>query len=224
MNCTQIQELAAAHALGALDAAEAARFQAMVEGDEGIRAEFALFANVVRRLAEGVAPVAPSPRVRVDLMARIARTPQLKPATAADRSQVEVPGGFRFLRPSAGPWTEGPVPGVRLQVLSADWRRNQVLLYIELDPGAHYPDHTHTGPEDLYLVSGDLLTGGRLVRAGDFVHCDAGSHHDQVISPSGCQALLMTSMTSAVGEFAKGQLAMAGGRLAGVLGLGRDSR
>jgi anti-sigma factor ChrR (cupin superfamily) len=59
------------------------------------------------------------------------------------------------------------------------------MVYLELDPGTRYPDHTHGGAEDLFLVTGDLFTAGRLMKAGDFVHCEAGTEHQEVISPGG---------------------------------------
>lgn len=219
MNCTQIQELAAAFALGTLDRAEAARMQAMANADPDIRAELDSFLAVAERLVQGISRVAPPAGARAKILAQISRTPQLQPVSPATHAFEPLPAGFRFLRPAEGEWTDGPVPGARFQTLSADWRRNHLMLYIELDPGVRYPDHTHTGPEQLFVISGDLLTAGRLLRAGDFVHCDPGTHHDEVMSPSGCQALLVTPMSSAVGELARAKLRLAGDKLAGSLGL-----
>ncbi len=219
MNCTQIQELAAAFALGGLERADAARMQAMADADPDIRAELDTFLAVADRLVQGVRRVEAPAGARARILDRIAKTPQLKgEAPASENSPL--PGGFRFLRPAAGQWTEGPFPGARFQLLSADWRRNHVMLYLELDPGTRYPDHTHHGSEQLFVISGDLLTSGRLLRAGDFVHCDSGTEHHEVISPGGCHALLVTSMSSAVGEFARGKLKLAGEKLANTLGLG----
>ncbi len=216
MNCTQIQELAAAYALGALDPAEASRLESMAAADRDLRAELDTFLHVARRLAQAVTPVAPPPAIRAAVLARIARTPQQRPAAQPPAVPPVVPPGFKFLRPAAGRWTEGPVPGVRVQMLSTDWRRNQTMLYIELDPGARYPDHRHSGPEQMFIVSGDLRSGGLLLQAGDFVEGQEGSEHCDVVSPSGCQALLITSATSALAEFTLGKLKEVGGKLAGL--------
>ncbi len=218
MNCTEIQELAAAYALGALDPAGASRMQAMADADPDVRSELDLFLRVAERLLAGVKPVAPPVSARANVLARIARTPQLREASRVPAAGDPSPEGFRFLRPASGPWTEGPFPGARFQMLSADWRRNRVMVYLELAPGTRYPDHTHGGAEDLFLVTGDLLTAGRLMKAGDFVHCEAGTEHQEVISPSGCQALLVTTMGSVIGDFARGKVKAAGSQLAKSLG------
>ena len=216
MNCTQIQELAAAYALGALDPAEASRLEAMAAADRDLRAELDSFLHIARRLAQSVPPVAPPPGVRSAVLARIARTPQLRADTPSPNVPPVVPPGFKFLRPATGRWTEGPVPGVRVQMLSTDWRRNQTMLYIELDPGARYPDHRHSGPEQMFIVSGDLRSGGLLLHAGDFVEGQEGSDHCDVVSPSGCQALLVTSATSAMAQFTLGKLKEVTGKLTGL--------
>lgn len=218
MNCTEIQELAAAYALGALDPAGAGRMRAMAEADPDVRAELNTFLRVAERLLEGIRPVPPPAGARTAVLARIAKTPQLRTTESGSAAGDATPAGFRFLRPAEGPWTEGPFPGARFQLLSADWRRNRAMIYLELDPGTRYPDHTHGGAEDLYLVTGDLLTAGRLMKAGDFVHCEAGTEHQEVVSPSGCQALLVTTMGSVIGDFARGKVKAAGSQLAKSLG------
>lgn len=215
MNCTQIQELAAAHALGTLEPAEAAKLEAFAAADPDVRAELATFLTVAGRLVHGLAPVPPPPALREKVLARIARTPQVNRPDAPPTEAV--PEGFRFLRPSDGPWLEGPAPGVRLQVLSTDWRRNLMMFYLDLSPGARYPDHTHGAPEQLFVISGNLATGGRLLKAGDFVEGAAGTHHGDVVSPGGCQALLVTAASSALAEYARSRLRLAGERLAGLL-------
>ncbi|MBN8248789.1 MAG: cupin domain-containing protein, partial [Verrucomicrobia bacterium] len=102
-----------------------------------------------------------------------------------------------------GEWSRGLHPGMRFQVLASSLRRNYMMLYIELDPGAGIPSHDHHGDEEIYVVSGDLVTEGRLLKAGDFVHADGGSHHHDLVSPGGCQAILLTPLTSALAEAAK---------------------
>ena len=217
MNCTQLQALAAAHALGALDRAEAARLEAMANADPDLRSELDSFLRVARRLAGTAEPVPPPPGVRAAVLDRIARTPQLRPAAGESRPGPAQPAGFRFLRPAEGQWTDGPVAGVRFQTLSTDWRRNQMMLYLELDPGARYPDHRHSGPEQMFIVTGDLMSDGQLLRAGDFLEGGEGSEHHDVYSPGGCQALLITSATSVLAEYARGKLKEIGGKLAAIL-------
>jgi len=219
MNCTRLQELAAAQALGILEAPEAAHLQALATSDPDIRAEVAAFQSVTSALLLLIKPVTPPARVREHVLDRIRRTP---PHPAPELS-VNPPGpdlsGFRFLRPAEGEWSPGPHPGTRMQVLATDWRRNYLMVYLELEPGATFPEHDHSASEELFLVRGDLLTEGRILRAGDFIHGDPGSHHQELISPSGCQAILLTSLTSALGEMAKAGVKRTATKLLGGLGL-----
>lgn len=220
MNCTQLQELAAAYALGALEPLEAGRLEAMAASDPEIRMEVDAFVAVTTALLRSVPSVPPPPRVRDRVLARIRelprqRTPEVPPTEAP--APLE---GFRFLRPASGEWTEGPHPGTRLQVLASNVRRNYMMLYIELEPGAIYPSHEHSGAEELFVVQGDLVTEGRHLQAGDFVHAEPGTHHHDLVSPSGCQAILITPLTSALAEIARVKVRKTADRVRETLGFG----
>jgi anti-sigma factor ChrR (cupin superfamily) len=65
------------------------------------------------------------------------------------------------------------------------------MLLIELGPGAAIPTHDHAGSEQLYVLSGDLVTEGRTLRPGDFLHSEPGTHHRELVSPGGCMAILV---------------------------------
>ncbi len=222
MNGTEILELAAARALGVLEPADSPRLDALVVLDPGILSEVQVFEAVVAALLLRLPRIQPPDRLRGQVLKRIRSTPQHPsvPDTNIPRPAMPDPSGFRFLRPSEGSWSPGPHPGTRIQVLSTDVRRNYMLLYIELEPGAKFPEHDHRASEELYVVSGDLMTEGRLLHAGDFVHGDPGSHHHELVSPGGCQAILLTSLTSAIGDTAKASLKRTAGQLLGGLGLG----
>ncbi|MBL9174229.1 MAG: cupin domain-containing protein [Verrucomicrobiales bacterium] len=220
MNCTQLQELAAAYALGALEAPEAAHLEAMAASDPEIRMEVDAFLAVTASLLRDLPAVPPPPRVRDRVLARIRELPRQQPPTAPIPQVPSFSEGFRFLRPASGEWSEGLHPGTRLQVLASNVRRNYMMLYIELDPGAVYPSHEHSGAEELFVVKGDLVTEGRHLQAGDFVHADPGTHHHDLVSPSGCQAILITPLTSALAEIAKAKVRKTADRVRETLGLG----
>ncbi|MFO1458053.1 MAG: cupin domain-containing protein [Verrucomicrobiota bacterium] len=220
MNCTQLQELAAAYALGALEAPEAAQLEAMAASDPEIRMEVDAFLAVTSSLLRSVPAVAPPPRVRDRILARIGELPRQRSSGATQSEALPHSEGFRFLRPASGEWTQGLHPGTRFQVLASNVRRNYMMLYIELDPGAGYPAHEHSGAEELFVVRGDLVTEGRHLQAGDFVHADPGTHHHDLVSPSGCQAILITPLTSALAEIAKAKVRKTADRVRETLGLG----
>jgi hypothetical protein len=132
------------------------------------------------------APVAaaPSPRVKAQLLARIraARSPK---ETATSR-------GWRFesAHAEAG-WRSSPFPGLRFKTLSVDERRDVVMVLIEMAAEARFPDHLHdAGGDEGIVISGDVLTAGRLMRAGDYYIAAEGTAHVDTVSPSGCTALV----------------------------------
>ncbi|MBF4639123.1 anti-sigma factor [Clavibacter michiganensis] len=91
-----IRTLTAAYALGAVDAEEAAEFEALLERDPVLRAEVEELRATAADLAWTAEPVDPSPRLKVDIMAMLDATPQLPPlvapsaATDDDRSPAPV--------------------------------------------------------------------------------------------------------------------------------------
>lgn len=220
MNCTRLQELAAGYALGALERSEAAQLEALADSDPDIRIEVDAFLAVATALVRNVSPVPAPARVREQVLARIRTTPQQNPKKEAASATVPDLAGFRFLRPAEGAWTEGLHPGSRFQVLASSVRRNYMMVYFELDPGARFPAHDHSGGEELFLVRGDLLTEGRLMQPGDFLHSQPGTHHHDLVSPGGCQAILVTPLTSALGEAARLGLKRTTEKVLGTLGLG----
>lgn len=132
------------------------------------------------------APVAvPSPRVKATLLARI------RGARVAERDGAP-PAGWRFESAhAAAGWRATRLPGVRLKTLSVDERRDVVQVLIEMAPGASFPDHVHAaGAEEGLVLSGDIVTGGRLMRAGDYYFAAEGSAQGATVSPSGCTGLL----------------------------------
>ena len=89
-----------------------------------------------------------------------------------------------------------PVPGVRLKPLSTDLKRDVMQLLIEIAPGARFPDHDHITGDEGIVLSGDVFTGGRLMKAGDYYHAGPGTKHTDIVSPSGCTALVSTTVTA----------------------------
>ncbi|MDP3071369.1 MAG: cupin domain-containing protein [Opitutaceae bacterium] len=129
------------------------------------------------------APVAaaPSPHVKETLLARIR-------AAAENRAAP----GWRFdSAQDASGWRASRIPGVRFKTLSVDEARDLVMLLMEMAPGSTFPDHVHAlGAEEGLVLSGDVVTGGRLMRAGDYYFAAEGSSQGATVSPGGCTALL----------------------------------
>jgi hypothetical protein len=123
----------------------------------------------------------PSPAVKNALLARIRAE---KPASTAAE-------GWRFAKFAAGEnWVNLPLPGLRMRELTIDTVRDTALLFVEMAPGAKFPDHDHSATERGLVLSGDLRMGDRLLAAGDFYEAAAGTRHERIASPSGCTGLL----------------------------------
>jgi anti-sigma-K factor RskA len=106
-----LRTLTAAYALGAVDAEEAADFEALLERDPVLRAEVEELRATAADLAWTTEPVDPSPRLKVDLMAMLDATPQLPPlpAPTAVTDDDRRPAPVTELRPAASAAEAGPV-------------------------------------------------------------------------------------------------------------------
>ncbi len=127
------------------------------------------------------APVAgaPSAKVKSALLARIA---------AAKTGQKS---GWRIENVAAKHgWVKLPIPGVRLREVTVDAARDTVLLFIEMAPGAIFPDHDHTTAERGLVLSGNIVMDGQHLGAGDFYEAAASTRHERITSPDGCTGLL----------------------------------
>ena len=129
-------------------------------------------------LAELAAGPAPPPGVKARLMSQIA-------------GDSALPAGFsiRLSRDNAG--GPHPVPGLRLQELAVHTRSGSATLRLDVQPGTRFPSHHHDGDEECYVVSGSVITLGRRLGPGDFVHADAGTDHGELRTDEGAMVLLV---------------------------------
>lgn len=189
MNLTKLMDLAPAYALGALDPADAALMQQIAAHDPAVRDEVAAFINAAAALARQVTrAIFPAPELRDRILDRIRNTPQAKPPGTSGSPATP---GFVFKGAGAEGWRPGPVPGLRFKVLSVSRDMGYWMLLADLQPGSSIPTHDHQGSEQVYVLSGDLVTEGRTLGPGDFLHAEPGTHHHELISPHGCMALLV---------------------------------
>jgi putative transcriptional regulator len=171
-----IQTLALADAIGALDPDERRDFEARLAAlPEDVRQEVAHLYDASVDIACTVMCQAPSPGVRDALLARIA-TPSNHTIAAAD-----------------GAWVDTPVPGVRMKILAIDRARDRVTMLLRGEPGARYPAHRHSGPEECYVIRGSVFIEGQLLRAGDFHHAEGESDHGESWTDEGVEVLLVAA-------------------------------
>ena len=169
-----IEALALADAAGALDAAEQVdlrRQGAALPLD--IQAEVARLYDLTELFGTRDDSPAPAPRVRDRLMASIL-SPSRYTQTAAEAE-----------------WVESGLPGITLRVLALDRERDVVTLLIRGEPGARYPSHRHTKPEECYVLRGTVFIEGRELGPGDFHHADAGSEHGELYTGHGAEVQIV---------------------------------
>jgi quercetin dioxygenase-like cupin family protein len=50
--------------------------------------------------------------------------------------------------------------------------------FLRFSPGAVSPAHRHPGGEELFVISGRLRVGDRVLKSGDFLYTPPGGIHD----------------------------------------------
>ena len=177
-----IQALALADAIGALDPDERRDLEARLAAlPPNVRAEVAHLYDASVEIAASASGEEPSPGVRDALLARVA-APSNHTITSTD-----------------GEWVETAVPGVRMKILAIDRARDRVTMLLKGEPGARYPAHRHSGPEECYVISGSLIVEGRVLRAGDFHHAEGDSDHGEAWTDEGVEVLLVASASDYAG-------------------------
>jgi anti-sigma factor ChrR (cupin superfamily) len=186
MKCTDLQDMAAALAAGALNRADAGRAEALAAHDADAASEIAALHDAAAAMAAATTALKPAPaRVREAVLRRAASTVQARPP-----EDGEVSEGFTFRKAGEGHWIQCPYPGMKIKLLATNRDTGYQTMLLDLAPGAEIPDHDHGGCEDIYVLSGDLVTEGRTLGPGDSIHGAAGSHHHRLFSPNGCMALM----------------------------------
>jgi anti-sigma factor ChrR (cupin superfamily) len=113
----------------------------------------------------------------------------------ADRLAEET--GGRPALPAMPRWHEPQwkqvAPGISCKFLATDTRKHGVSMLVRLDPGTHYPAHTHAGSEELHLLEGELWIDDRKLDPGDYYSAPPGTGDQRVWSETGCMCVLMTS-------------------------------
>lgn len=171
-----IESLVLADVVGALDADEDRELRARLEQvSPAVRAQVARLYDLTLTVAADADAVTPAPRIREELLARLA-----------------APSNYT-LAAGEGRWVDAGLPGVRLKILALDRQRDMVTLLLRADPGARYPAHRHSSPEECYVIRGSVVIEGRLLRAGDFHHADGRSHHGEITTDEGAEVLLVGS-------------------------------
>ena len=82
---------------------------------------------------------------------------------------------------------------MRIKILAIDRTRDRVTMLLKGEPGARYPAHRHSGPEECYVISGSVTVEGQVLRAGDFHHAESESDHAESWTDEGVEVLLVAA-------------------------------
>lgn len=192
-------ELAALYALGALDEDERRAVERQRAGDAAFWAEVHALAPSVEQVArEADTPVTPGR----DLFGEIRR--RLHPASGngaatEGRSQVwkrwaAESGAETVRRADEEAFEPTDVPGIRVRRLFVDVAADRVTMLVRMAAGTAYPAHRHGGPEECFVLEGDLAVGADVeLHSGDYQRMDAGSRHPVQSTRGGCLLLITGS-------------------------------
>jgi quercetin dioxygenase-like cupin family protein len=168
-----VEALALADVAGALDPEEQRDLQARIAAlPPDVRAHVSRLYDSTLTLVRGLDST-PSSGLRDRVLA----------ATAAPAQYT--------LAAQDGAWGETPFAGITVKILAVDHQRGLVTMLLRGEPGAVYPSHRHSAPEECYVISGSVVIGGRVLRAGDFHHADADSDHGEITTTEGTEVLLV---------------------------------
>ncbi len=186
-----LDDLALRHALGSLDDAERAHFETCMSSPDSRAGKLAAeYIDLVATVSLAALPASesPPPEVKERVMAAI------RTRSAGKTDTRSAPPHITALLMAGDdlPWMPTPYRGVRVRELSTTSPDYSIIM-LSCDPGAVFPPHDHAGSEDAYIMSGEAIMHGRVLRTGDFMHAEPGSHHHDLISATGCQVLIITS-------------------------------
>lgn len=199
------QELAAAYAAGAMTAEEAVTFEAhLASGCDDCATAVRSYDDAVVHLYESVVPVAPGADLRERILG--AAAPQAKSRKIVEDSRAGKQGQiWREWTPDVDDilirncamngWEDTGIPGIEVRRLSADRERNQMTALFRMAPGTAYPRHVHDGPEECYVLQGDLSVGDQVMHAGDYQKMAPGTQHGVQSTENGCVLLIVSSLS-----------------------------
>jgi anti-sigma factor ChrR (cupin superfamily) len=112
----------------------------------------------------------------------------------------ETLASFTFVSGSDETWEPTAVDGIEARRLFVDAVEDRATFLVRMAPGTAYPGHVHAGPEECFVLAGDLSVGDRRMRAGDYQRAESGSTHGVQSTEGGCVLLLVSSLRDEIVE------------------------
>jgi anti-sigma factor ChrR (cupin superfamily) len=110
-----------------------------------------------------------------------------------DSGKAAVPGLFT-LGAGEGVWEDVGMSGIKVKRLFVDPERDSVTMLVRMPAGVAYPRHRHAGPEQCYVIEGDLRVDNLAFFAGDYQCAEPDSIHGVQYTEGGCLLLIVSSL------------------------------
>jgi hypothetical protein len=173
----QQQEQAALGVLGLLSPKDEEQLAAELRQNSELQEFYKCLQQAMDKVALAVPRRTPPPGLKAKVLQKIQAQQVADSATARPTA---IPAGLHFVgSDESSGWKQLPIRGAWIKLLSFEPQRGYAVLLGKLEPGVRYPAHTNAGPEDFYILTGDLHVGERVLGPGDFHHADAGSLHGE---------------------------------------------
>jgi anti-sigma factor ChrR (cupin superfamily) len=193
----QQQVSSSLYALGALPPSQQQAFELELNGNPELQSLVRSLQATIATVAAATPAVALPPGLKEKVFKRVEAAEAVPTATRMGLT-------FAIAAADSG-WRPLPVPGASIKLLSFERDRGYAVLMGKLEPGARYPAHVNAGPEDIYILTGDLFIGDRKLVAGDFHHAEGGSWHEENHSVEGCTLLAVLTTNDPLVAFALAQ-------------------
>jgi CheY-like chemotaxis protein/quercetin dioxygenase-like cupin family protein len=126
-------------------------------------------------------------------------------AVNEDGARAQIPGdvlldrnGLFIGRSEEMQWRDMDASGCEKKVLFEDDREKSQTAIVRMQAGTHFPRHRHGGPEEVFLLEGDLVIEGHPMKPGDYCRAEGGTVHQGSFTKSGCVFLLRSSRNDVI--------------------------
>jgi len=188
--------LASLYLLGTLTEYEHSDFERhLEEGCAVCNAEVESASSVLGALAAAAGSPTPS-GMRERFQARLNKNE--KDESPNHRGILFLRAGVVISRTNSMRWRPGPFPGVWIKPLYLDQQQQRATSLVRMDPGTHYPSHRHHGAEEVFLLDGDFVVEGQVMRPGDYCNAQPDSIHAEGYTNAGCMFILSASQSDEI--------------------------